>query len=255
MRKKKVQPQIYQYNLLIRAARDCGVGDTQFANQLVRSATKEVRGGATVDTEGATHSLPPTPGDAERSPSHTSGAASRHLPPVQDVSEPQPHRPWWEEDTHKGRAQDTNVPQNAATFTSNRTTPQAVATLDIVPRHEKQAISILDSLVPNILNPRGVRRPQDGSVVGLGALDTPPARLALLGGVPGVLSHMARDEVRPDIRTFAQLLDMVPREAEAEEDVLVAMTSHDVRPDTDLLNSIIRRRCQRRDLESARVGI
>ena len=46
--------------------------------------------------------------------------------------------------------------------------------------------------VPNILNPRGL---PPGKVISLDGLDSPQARLALVGGLPVLLSHMRKDGV------------------------------------------------------------
>ncbi len=53
-------------------------------------------------------------------------------------------------------------------------------------------ISLLEKDVPNILNPCGV---PPRAVVSLQGLDDAYNRLRLFGGMPGLLSHMRKDQV------------------------------------------------------------
>ena len=108
---------------------------------------------------------------------------------------------------------------------------------------------MVDMDVPNLLNPKA----RFSEVVRLEVPTTSADKLALLGGLPGILSHMARDKARPDIKTFSQLLDVLSSTSEAESDLLASMKLHDVRPDVDLFNAIIRRRNLRKDYRAAKV--
>lgn len=42
-------------------------------------------------------------------------------------------------------------------------------------------------------------------------------RLALVGGPVGIFKHMAEDNVKPDIRTVAQILESLPADTQTEE--------------------------------------
>jgi len=64
-----------------------------------------------------------------------------------------------------------------------------------------EGLSAVNQDVPNMLNPR----PDLRNAVAMEMPRTSHARLGLLGGLPGVLSHMARDGATPDIKTFAQV--------------------------------------------------
>ena len=220
MRKKRLVPNIFQYNLLLRAARDCGVGDAHFANQLLTGKSTAA-------------SLPPGGSSSQpaEQPSHT-GMIAVNPASVEDVnnstdqSQGSDHTSWWE------RSEKTSIEM----------------TVSASERHSD--VSVLDQEVPNMLNPRGRWRHQ---VVSLGDLSTPASRLALLGGLPGILRHMKADKVEPNIKTFTQMLDMVPPTREGEADLVHAMSAHGVKPDIDFLNLVIRRRCKHRDLEGAKV--
>ena len=112
------------------------------------------------------------------------------------------------------------------------------------------APSVLHTSVPNILNPRGNFR----EIVSVGALETREDRLALLGGLPGIIAHIRRDGVTPNIQTFTMLLDLLPGLVTAETDLLAVMNTFNVQPDTSFFNQLIRKRNQRDDYEGAKVS-
>ena len=62
------------------------------------------------------------------------------------------------------------------------------------------------------------KRPVLGGVVGLvPGRDLPQYRLELLGGPAGLVQTMARDAVKPDVKTFDQLLKLIPSSTQAEQ--------------------------------------
>ncbi|XP_005092873.1 pentatricopeptide repeat-containing protein 1, mitochondrial [Aplysia californica] len=83
-------------------------------------------------------------------------------------------------------------------------------------------------------------------------LNKPEARLALLGGVPELLSQMDRLGSDPDVKTFTQLLSCLPNTESAEVYLLLQMESRGVRPDVDLLNDVMMRRNMRHEKESVK---
>jgi hypothetical protein len=109
--------------------------------------------------------------------------------------------------------------------------------------------SIFDANVPDLLDSRNVPT----SVVQLDVPRTAEGRLALLGGMPGVLAQMQRCNARPDVKTFSLLVDLVPSTRVAENDLLSAMTLQGVRPDVDFFAILIRKRNLRKDYSGARV--
>lgn len=146
------------------------------------------------------------------------------------------HKSWWQYEQQLSTLQ-----------SSHSVTSITHDTTDIYPI---KGASVLNMEVPNILNPRG----RFNDVVALGKLDSGEDRLALLGGLAGVLSHMQRDKAPPDIKTFTILLDMVPSSRDMEADLFAAMTSHQIKPDLDFLNLVIRKRNLRKDFSGAKVG-
>lgn len=109
--------------------------------------------------------------------------------------------------------------------------------------------SVFDMEVPNLLNPRAQLR----DLVSLEMPKSPAERLALLGGLPGILSHMARDGAQPDLKTFTILLETVSSVPEMESDLLATMTLNKVKPDVDFFSLLIRKRNLRKDYFGAKV--
>lgn len=252
--RRKSTPNIYHYNLLLRAARDCGLGESDYANQLIGGSTSH-RKLPEKDSSPPSHKSD----KVQHLAGDESSEISRLLPAriALDSGEDMHLNECIETDsvkTIKDKVSDLENKGNSLSklvrVDKENLLPEASQSVSILGDAASPGPSIFDMNVPNILNPRGIGRHQ---IVSLGNLQTPQSRLALLGGVPGILSHMKRDKAGPDIKTFSQMLDMIPPVAEAEEDLLAVMNTHGVRPDEDLLHSLIRRRCNRRDLESAKV--
>lgn len=109
--------------------------------------------------------------------------------------------------------------------------------------------SVFDMDVPNLLNPRV----HYNDFVRLKVPTSSVGRLALFGGLPGILGHMTKDKATPDIKTFTLLLESIPSSREAEADLLATMTLNMVKPDVDFCSLLIRKRNLRKDFEGAKV--
>ncbi|KAK8401014.1 hypothetical protein O3P69_002646 [Scylla paramamosain] len=80
---------------------------------------------------------------------------------------------------------------------------------------------------PDILG----KRLAAGYAVALGALDHPSDRLALLGGPSNILMQMKRDKVIPNLKTFTQMLESLPPDTQAEQEVIIQMQHYHLLPD------------------------
>lgn len=192
MRKRRVVPNCQNYNLLLRAVRDCGLGPIS------------------ADMTGSTvESLKVLPA--------TSVAEKRNM-----------------------RSLDTE------TQLERTSTDSAANELMVT---ENVPLQIVEKMT-NVLNPRAN---VDEIVSETKDVTSGTGRMHLLGDVEGVLSHMARDGTKPDIKTFTMMLDCIPRTAEAEQQLLTAITRCKVSPDINLYNMLIRRRAMHNDDAGARV--
>ena len=79
-------------------------------------------------------------------------------------------------------------------------------------------------------------------------------RLMLFGGVDGFLEKMKKDGTVPNVITFCQLISVAMPTVEAENEVLGKMSSCAVKPDIDLVNTLIHKRCLRSDFAAAKAS-
>lgn len=103
--------------------------------------------------------------------------------------------------------------------------------------------------MPNLLN----RLPHLGSVVQLKMANSPEDRLMILGGLNGVIAEFEENKVRPNVKTFSQLLYSIPATQAAEHELIEKMRYMRVRADTDFFNLLMKRRILRKDHEGAKV--
>ena len=81
----------------------------------------------------------------------------------------------------------------------------------------------------------------------------PVHRLAIIGGMNGIISLIQADKAKMSIKTFTLLLELIPENNEAEESLITELKKAQVKPDTGFFNILIKRRCQRKDLKSAKL--
>ena len=180
-----------------------------------------------------------SPGELELSPEQVQeSAAAFGSSTASSVSENSSAntRGWDSEDAAQATFASTDPPQ--LLFNSDR---------------QPSSLTVRDSpvTIPDVLSPAS----DTSSVVSLGDLSSKESRLALLGGVEGILSRMRKDRAEPDIITFSQLINVAMPTVEAEEQLLAVMKSFKVKPDIDLINALIHKRCMRKDFAAAKVSI
>lgn len=115
-------------------------------------------------------------------------------------------------------------------------------------KNEVASKEVCDQM-PNLLT----KLPHLGSIVKLNMVQTAEDRLMLLGGVKGIIAEFEETKVRPNVKTFSQLLYTIPSTREAEHDLIQQMRYMRVRADIDLFNLLIKRRILRKDYDGAKV--
>ena len=173
-----LKPDIYQYNLLIRCIKDCGIGQLDDVTSLLQPA--------------------PT-------------VEYRKLKPGKKMREKSSKLSGMEAET----SSDLVVPPS----------------------------------IPDVLSPV----PRMDNLVSIASITTPHDRLALVGGLPGLLQRMRAHDVRPDIKTFSQLVDVVESSEQAEDALMAAMGAAGVIPDITFCNLLMRKRIFRQEYDKARV--
>ena len=84
-------------------------------------------------------------------------------------------------------------------------------------------------------------------IVDMHELRTPEERFKLLGGLHGFLDQIKKDRASANIATFTLMLDLIPSNSSAEEELIAEMNSYGVRPEITFFNLVIRKRNLRRD--------
>ncbi|XP_017071348.2 pentatricopeptide repeat-containing protein 1, mitochondrial [Drosophila eugracilis] len=102
--------------------------------------------------------------------------------------------------------------------------------------------------LPNLLLPR----PHLGSLVALEEVTRPHERFLLLGGLTGFLEHMKQHNITPDIEAFTTMLEVIPPTNAAEKQLLTFVRKIGLKADIDFFNILIKKRSMRFDYESAR---
>ncbi|XP_019962421.2 pentatricopeptide repeat-containing protein 1, mitochondrial [Paralichthys olivaceus] len=214
MLKSGIRPDSKNYTLLLRTARDCGIGDPALASSVLLSREWE--------------SLKETPQVSNvKSGSRRKDTIDIELLERQLFIEPGSHR-HGDESVSRGE--------------SNQLIP--------VSQRESPPLSVdsVNSSPPNLLDLFEGRK---CAVVSLGAVDGAYDRLALIGGAEGFLEKMAANGLSPDLRTLTLLGDTMEPGYQSLQMLLRAAKKHHVKLDVAFFNSVIRRATRAGDLEAA----
>lgn len=102
--------------------------------------------------------------------------------------------------------------------------------------------------MPNLLS----QTPQLGNLISIAEVTKPEERLLLLGGVTGFLNEIDKHKAKPDIKTFTQLLEIIPSTLESEKKLLRIIRERGIHCDIDFFNNLIKKRALRNDFDGAR---
>jgi len=102
--------------------------------------------------------------------------------------------------------------------------------------------------IPNLLAPR----PFLGNLIEIKEVKQPSDRFFLLGGLTGYLDLMKHFQVSPDLKTFTELLDVIPNTKEMDIRLLKNIRKAQIKCDVDFFNILIKRRALRNDYYGAR---
>ncbi|XP_076996738.1 pentatricopeptide repeat-containing protein 1, mitochondrial [Tamandua tetradactyla] len=225
-----LKPSRHGYNLLLGAARDCGLGDPEVASELLLRPREE------------TFLLQPRAGRRQ----------ARRRAQVNDGVLVKLHLDALEKQLFLGPSQAVEGPLESR---EARAPTQAQAIVEAKAEPEQSgALTPLALDVPlagqevNLLT-LGVVPP---AVVSFGAVATPADRLALMGGMEGFLSKMAEHGLQPDIRTLTLLAEIVAPGSPAESSLLTLLDTHHVEVDVTFFNTLMRKRSKHGDLEGAK---
>ncbi|XP_037302134.1 LOW QUALITY PROTEIN: pentatricopeptide repeat-containing protein 1, mitochondrial-like [Manduca sexta] len=107
--------------------------------------------------------------------------------------------------------------------------------------------NINERFVPNLLS-KTLKMDQ---VLNLQEVHTLQEKFAIVGGQEDFLEEMNACFVKPDIKTLTQMLPLLEETVEAENKLLETMKKLEINADIDFYNMLIKKRCLRSDYEAA----
>ncbi|XP_055266243.1 pentatricopeptide repeat-containing protein 1, mitochondrial isoform X2 [Moschus berezovskii] len=227
-----LQPSRHGYNLLLAAARDCGLGDPAVASAVLLRPREEMD-----------LLQPPAGGRQTRKRAQVgvgrSLSAKLHvealerqlfLEPSQALEGPR-------------EPQEARTPNQAQSGMETKAEPDhTVALTSVAPE------PLPWGLEANLLTPGAAPL----AVVSFGTVSTPADRLALMGGLEGFLGKMVEHGLRPDIKTLTLLAEVVQPGSPAESSLLSVLDAHGVEADLTFFNTLMRKKSKLGDLEGAK---
>ncbi|XP_053521288.1 pentatricopeptide repeat-containing protein 1, mitochondrial [Artibeus jamaicensis] len=227
-----LQPTRYGYNLLLGAARDCGLGDPEVASALLLRPREEV-----VSLQ------PPARGRQARRKAQAGTVDSMSARLHVETLERQLFLEPSQAHERPPEPQEARVPSKAQ--------PEVETKVDC---EHTVALAPVASELPlwglevNLLTLGAV----PPTVVSFGTVTTPADRLALMGGLEGFLGKMAEHGLRPDIKTLTLLAEVVDPGSPAESSLLTLLDMHQVEADVTFFNTLMRKKSKLGDLEGAK---
>ncbi|OXB82784.1 UNVERIFIED_CONTAM: hypothetical protein H355_000482 [Colinus virginianus] len=249
MTKLGIKANSHSYNLMLRAARDCGIGDPAVASKVLLRPIDE-----------NSSQLRLAPGRQKVKNQRKKGEES--VPPVQlDVetmekqifqeSSVQPEELIVQQNKDVNQAEIKSVPTglDSPNVSHSRTGALTRRGQDEMQQEQARLSQKLQFCnLPNLLD----SQIPDAAVVSLGVVSTPSDRLSLMGDVEGFLNKMKKDNAEPDIKTFTLLAELVEPQSPSESSLLALLDEHKVQVDVTFFNTLIRKKSKRGDLEGAK---
>lgn len=227
-----LQPSRHGYNLLLGAARDCGLGDPEVASALLLRPREE------------TVLLQPRAGGRQARRKAQAGMvdsmpAKLHVETLERQLFLEPSQAL----ERPPEPQEAGVPGKAQPETETKVDPDhtvALAPVVSEPPPREPEINLL------------TLGPAPPAVVSFGTVTTPADRLALMGGLEGFLGKMAEHGLQPDIKTLTLLAEVVDPGSPAESSLLTVLDTYKVEADVTFFNTLMRKKSKRGDLEGAK---
>uniref|UniRef100_A0A8C3BWQ7 Uncharacterized protein n=1 Tax=Cairina moschata TaxID=8855 RepID=A0A8C3BWQ7_CAIMO len=243
MAKLGIKANSHTYNLMLRAARDCGIGDPLVASQVLLSPA-----------DGSSPQLRLAPGTQKVKNQRKKG--SEGAPAVQLDVEAMEKQLFQQslvqpEELIRQQRKDANETEMKLVPAGLNSSTEALVRGDQNELEQDQACLSQKLQLCNLPNLLDSRVP-DAAVVSLGTVATPSHRLALMGDVEGFLNKMKEDNAEPNIKTFTLLAELVEPQSPSESSLLALLDEHKVKVDVTFFNTLIRKKSKQGDLEGAK---
>ncbi|NXI42406.1 PTCD1 protein, partial [Galbula dea] len=239
----------HTYDLMLRAARDCGIGDPAVASELLLRSTSENSALLRL----APGRLKEKVKSQRKKGSESTAAVQVDVEAMEKMlfqeSSVQPEQLTWQQTKDVTQAKTEPAPLDSPSVAHSRTralTRTSQNEMEQKQGHLRQKLSFCS--LPNLLD----SRMPDTTVVSLGTVSTPSDRLALMGDVEGFLKKMKEDNVEPNIKTFTLLAELVEPQSPSESSLLALLDKHKVKVDVTFFNTLMKKKSKRGDLEGAK---
>ncbi|KAG8540290.1 hypothetical protein GDO81_019548, partial [Engystomops pustulosus] len=220
-----IKPDIHTYNLLIRATRDCGIGGSSEALDLLMKSKD----------------LAPL--------SLSSGKAKQETEPLSlnVEKEKQSRRVKKRKEGHEGRGVKQLLLDNSSSHPDGTALDSQEPAEMSKPHCSSSLPSLQTSNMPNLLD----LSINTDHIVSFTNVTTPSDRLALIGDLPGILQRMKADQVTPTIKTFTLLAEVVKPDLGSEAALLALMDTYGIKPDLTFFNTLVLQRSKTMNLKLA----
>ncbi|XP_008562876.1 PREDICTED: pentatricopeptide repeat-containing protein 1, mitochondrial-like, partial [Galeopterus variegatus] len=227
-----LKPSRHIYNLLLGAARDCGLGDPEVASELLLRPREET---ALLQPPGgrrrARGRAQAEAGDSMSARLHVEALERQLLLEPSQVLEGPP-------EPQEARLTSKAQPEVETKAEPDHTVALIPVALKPPPLQLEVNLLTLKTIPP--------------AVVSLGTVTTPSDRLALMGGLEGFLAKMAEHGLQPDIKTLTLLAEVVEPGSPTEALLLTLLDTHQVEADVTFFNTLMRKKSKLGDLEGAK---
>ncbi|NWR48014.1 PTCD1 protein, partial [Regulus satrapa] len=239
MNKLGIKADSHTYNLMLRAARDCGIGNPTVASKLLLSPPEN----------SPQLKLPPgrrkEKGKTQRKKGSESAAVQLDVEAMEKQLFQEPEEQIQQQNKDVARAEAEPAAPDSLSR-AGALMRRAQSEMEKEQPHPRQELPFCN--LPNLLDSRSA----DTAVVSLGTAATPSHRLALMGDVEGFLNRMKEDNAEPNIKTFTLLAELVEPQSPSESSLLALLDHHKVKVDVTFFNTLMRKRSKQGDLEGAK---
>ncbi|XP_032520952.2 pentatricopeptide repeat-containing protein 1, mitochondrial [Danaus plexippus] len=242
----KEKPNLYSFNLMLRCVKDCNVGTKEDllevigiiqASLPIRSVEnlKELEGQQQRLLSGAPNDRKMT---EDQSFVYSSSDSERNIITEANVKHVKPTD--FSKSHSDGKCSSTTDPTDLAVVNQDQNT------LEVIENYKKTT-PLPKRYAPNLLS----RVVQIDQVLAFQDVSTSQEKFAIIGGQEDFLNEMEVYSIKPDIKTFTQMLPLIENSTEAENKLIDTMKTLKIKRDIDFYNMLIKKRCLRKDYDSA----
>ncbi|CAH4028802.1 unnamed protein product [Pieris brassicae] len=220
------KPNIYSFNLILKCVKECNLGCKEDIQELINIIQATI----------------PQANNKSNKPLHID--SSKEKPSKDEIKLLSPSSDIKLQNTYDQSANELlSIPLNEEQDNTRQTKENSI-TLRFVTQNTP---SITNQSVPNLLS----QTLQLEQVYGLQEVNTVQDKFAIVGGQDDFLEQMAFYSVKPDIKIFTQMLEVIENNIEAENKVLCTIKSMKLLPDIEFYNMLIKKRCLRLHYDNA----